>query len=550
MNNYLTRILYLPWRFTVIGTTTLVLLFRLLSRTILPERRTLSTPVIIRQYFEDLGGSFIKVGQTLAMRPDFLPIEYCEVLSSLLDDVKPFRPSNGIEIIEIELQTPIDQLFRRIDPIPIASASFGQVYRAEDKQGNVLAIKVMRPGIERVVFADIVFLKSVSFFLSLVGIGARLGISHLIEELIEILEEELDYRVEARSIKLSWIAAQEIPHVRVPQVYEECSTRKVLTMEFLHGIWMKDILSEIRRDGTENLRDATDKPIDTVVLSRRISNIGMRQIFEYGYFHADPHAGNILIMANGEVGYVDFGIMGWIDKEFKNAQLDYFRAIVNGDIEDAVDIFTRILIAHTGADIEKFKLSLRPLLQIWIYSASKPDATLFEKSTALLLFESVELARQYHLHLPLNVMRYYRSLLIVEPILVELNPSYDVRASLRRYLMRYSMLEVHRMMQYDNVVERNLKASRLFLAAPDILESVIEYVSATARAPNEFKRQSSMAFRFAAEVFLLLAFVFLLLRIFFGVKNVGGIFGSTFTIDYRMVVIVCLYLSYRLRKFT
>lgn len=546
MNRYILYLLYLPWRLFIIFAMTFYFLLYLLFQAVMPTKSRSSIPVILKQYLEKTGGTFVKTGQILAMRPDFLPIEYCEALSSLFDEVKPFRSSKGLKIIEKELQKPINKLFRYIAPKPIASASFGQVYKAEDWQGNSLAIKVMRPGIEYIVFADIFFLKVINLFLSVLHIAPRLGTNHLIAEIVEILKEELDYSIEARSIRLSWKASKKIPYMRVPRLYSQYSTRKVLAMEFLEGIWMKDILSEIRKNGIENLYDTTGKQIDTVRLSRRIFNIGMQQVFEHGFFHADPHAGNILIMANNEIGYIDFGIMGRIPREFRRKQIGYFKGIVSDDIEGALDAFTNMLIPHANADFEGFKRKLMPILQIWIYSNGDPGSKRSEKSTALLLMQSIDLARQHHFHLPFNTIRYYRSLVTIEPILAELNPSYDVKTALRRYIMRLSMIEFNKMIQYENVVERNLKAFRLFMYAPDFLGEIFDYVNTVMTSPMAIQKEVKKIFRFFSEFSFFLAIITLLIRIFFKVKNVGLLFGLPYKIDYRFVVIIFLYIGYRM----
>src|ERR1051326_722853 len=548
MSNRLLSILYLPFRLLIISVLSAFFLLRLSLQVITQRSSSVMISELIKRYFESLGGSFIKVGQTLAMRPDFFSIEFCETLSSLLDNVPPFRKTKGVKIIERELRAPINTLFPTFDPTPVAAASFGQVYRGKDVEGNVVAIKVMRPGIEHVVFADIFFLRTLNFVFSLTGIGRRLGTDYLIEEIIDILKGELDYRSEAQSIKISQINAENIPFLRVPRLYEQYSTRRVLCMEFLEGIWVKDVLSSLRKNGGQDLLGKDGKHIDTVALSNRMFTIGMRAVFENNYFHADPHSANILVMRDDEIGYIDYGIMGWTTSQFRKQQIEYFKAIASGDVDSAVDAFTSFLVPQQGSDFKGFKRSVRILLQLWMHSTDQPDAPMREKSTAPLLLQSLHSARQFRFHLPMNVVRYFRSILIVEGIILELNPSFRMRVALDTYFARLSMLQIKNLMRFDKMFERGITSIKLLFSFPYILESVSNNVRALERASEVVQKGFNNFFRYASEVFYFLAFLFILMRIFLRINNVAPLIGLNYEIDYKFAVLVMLYIAYRLDR--
>jgi ubiquinone biosynthesis protein len=552
MFNFILFIFYLPFRFLTLFFLFFLCLLHLFFRLFVPKSLKKPVPVILKFYLEKAGGTFIKAGQILAMRPDFLPVEYCEIFSTLFDNVKPFRSSRGIKIIEKELKKSADEIFYHIDPQPVAAASFGQVYKAEDREGNHYAVKVMRPGIERAVYADTFFLKIISFLLTIFGVGSRLGISFLVDEITDIFKQELDYISEIMSIKLSWIASKKVRHLRVPRVYEHLSTRRVITMEFLSGIWLKDILADLRKHGRDNLYHPDGKKIDTCVICRHIFTIGMQQTFEHGFFHADPHAGNILIMPDNEIGYIDYGLMGWLDSRFRRKQLDYFKALVNLDIDEVLDIFLSMLIPHNKANIIKFKQELKPILQLWVYSARDKESALSEKSTTRLLLAGINMARKYHFHFPLHVIRYYKSLLTTEPILLQLDPHYDVISLLKSYFIRYSIREYHSLQEkaHEQALEWNLDIYRMIMAIPSLFAAAAGYFKHVQRMPVTIKKGLRTILRFLSEVFFFMGILVVCLWLFFNIVNYGALFGLPVHIDFRFLTIVFFFLGYRFFRFS
>jgi predicted unusual protein kinase regulating ubiquinone biosynthesis (AarF/ABC1/UbiB family) len=273
----------------------------------------------------------------------------------------------------------------------------------------------------------------------------------------------------------------------------------------------------------------------------------MQQIFEYGFFHADPHPANLLVMENNQVGYIDFGIVGWVGRKFQRQQIDYSRAIVDGDIERALDTLIAMLTPGKNADYDGFKRRMRPLLQNWISAAGNPDTDYENKSTAFLILQNIGLARQHHFHPPLNVLRYYRSFLIVEPMHVALNPNYNIRRLLERYLLQLSILGLREMLRPEHIVESFLTIPQLFPSVTRFLESASDHSRASTRTV-EISRNGNWLFRFLSELFFFLALLVFLLYIFNAASDLGTLLRIPYAVDYRFAAVVFLYLGYRFRK--
>jgi ubiquinone biosynthesis protein len=278
----------------------------------------------------ELGPTFVKLGQMLSTRPDILPAELIRELEALQDEVPPFDTPTAMRIIEEELARPVGQCFERIDERPFASGSIGQVYRARLSDGTEVIVKVRRPGIEDVLRLDIALLKWLAQTLE--GVMPEVRIYRprmLVGELEEMLNRELDYVNEA-SITARFAAAFEgDAAVRIPRVYWELSGPRVLTLQALQGINVSRVTSA---GGAEAAR------IDRKLAARRLADAYLKQIFEIGLFHADPHPGNVLIDPPARIGLIDFGQVGAVTDEMLNQLLSAVYACVNREVDLVVDV--------------------------------------------------------------------------------------------------------------------------------------------------------------------------------------------------------------------
>ncbi len=302
------------------------------------------TPQILRKIFEDIGGTFLKLGQLLSLRPDLIPVIYCEELSKLQDNVKPFSGKQAREIIEKELGKPINKLFLEFDETPVAAASLGQVHAAKLKDGTRVAVKVQRPDITRTFKVDIKLLYRLA-----AAIKKRYGTKfvnpvEIAREFERYTDNEMNYLKEAHNIDLFYHNFLKSNTILIPKVFWTHTTSKVLTMEYIAGKRLTDI--------------SKFKPADKKRIINTILEAEFQQIFIDGIFHADPHPGNFLIKTNGKIALLDFGIVGRLSPLMKEHMTDFFISLTDADVEKMVSTSVKLGVVSDDVNMEKVKQDL------------------------------------------------------------------------------------------------------------------------------------------------------------------------------------------------
>lgn len=278
------------------------------------------SPMKVRQILEDLGPTFVKLGQIMSMRPDFLPQEYCDELARLQMNVKPVPFSVVKEVIEAEYGCRWDQVFRSIDEEVLGSASIAQVHRAVLLSGARVVIKVQRPNIYEVMAKDIVLLKRAAALLKVVSDTSDvIDFGMLLDEMWAIAKQEMDFLLEASHMDEFRHLNADDPRVECPNVYHKLTTSHILVMEYIDGI---------RFDDCEALEALG---FDMEQLGQRLGENYVRQIVENGYFHADPHPGNIWLR-KGKIVWLDLGMMGRLSARDRSALRKAVAALTNHDI--------------------------------------------------------------------------------------------------------------------------------------------------------------------------------------------------------------------------
>jgi len=361
----------------------------------------------LRHRLEMLGPTYIKLGQIMAIREDILPRHVTNELKQLLDHL-PEVPFEIIrEIIEASLGDTLDNIFLYVDPNSIGSASIGQIHRATTLNGLPIVIKVIKPGIRVTILSDLKLLQILAGFLD--WIIPRYQPRVIIDEFCRYTEKEIDLTYEADHAELFAANFANVSNIVFPKIYRHLSTRDVLCMEYFQGVKPND--PEIFQL--------------SVADQRRVIDLGMfaiiKMLFEDGFFHADLHAGNLIILPGPKIGFIDLGMVGRFDDKVKRTILYYFYALVNGDIERSAKHLLAMAHIGKGGDPAGFKRSVSDLLRRYLLQASRGNFSL-----AQLILASLNLSSKYRIFFPVEMTLMVKALVTFEGVGQFLTPNLDV----------------------------------------------------------------------------------------------------------------------------
>lgn len=373
-------------------------------------------PARFRELLEDLGPTFVKIGQVLSVRPDILPLEYIEELEKLQDSVAPFDSSQALAIVESELQKPLSEVFANFESTPIASASIAQVHKATLKTGERVVVKIQRPGAADVIESDLRIL----FYLA-ENLNKRIENLDLIglwEEMATTLRNELDFTVEASNIETFKKMFEGDEIIRIPEVYRSFTTKKVLTLEYIEGY----PLSEIERIRTEY------PDVDLEWLAIYGARAFMKQVLEDGFFHADLHPANLIITPEGKIAYVDFGMVGRISEEGRKAIARMLYAQIMKDVDEIINQAEALGAVIPRAKLPKLRREFREILDRYY------GKTLGEIRIDIIGKEFVRLLYKNHVKIPKDYALLVKALITVEGVAHTLYPQINVFNVARPYV--------------------------------------------------------------------------------------------------------------------
>ena len=358
------------------------------------------SPRRIRLVLEELGPSFVKLGQLMSTRADIFPPEYIEELKKLQDSV-PGIPFEEVKaVMEKQLKRPLDQIFASFDPQPIAAASVGQVHTARLFSGEKVAVKIIRPGIEKKIRQDIGLMYGLAARVEKsFEVGRIIGAVNLVKEFERIIFRELDMVIEAGNIEKFAANFKKGDEIHIPKVYWDLTTRSVLTMEHIEGIKMDDV-ETIRAHGID--------PKEVALIGLRSFS---RQLMKFGFFHADPHPGNTIVMYDGRVGLVDFGITGYLDDEAMRQIANLFLGYAEHDYDMVMDALTDAgLIDEERMDIHEFRTDLKDV------SESFYGRSLQHISVKDVYDQVMQLVLKYRIRLPRNLLLLLKTFIQTEAL--------------------------------------------------------------------------------------------------------------------------------------
>ena len=362
----------------------------------------------IRLAMEELGPTFVKLGQILSMRPFLIPLELVEELAKLQDDVAPFSFEVVKKIVERELKVPLETNFYYFDPNPIASASLAQVHKAVTQNGDKVVVKVQRPDIKKIIDSDMSILKDLAnLFDRYIPESKQYDPKGMIEELSKTFRREIDFKNEGRNIDIFAENFKEDKTVFVPKVFWDLSTNLILTMEFIDGVKISN-LQEIERRGW-----------DRKTIARNAGKAVFKQIFVDGFFHADPHPGNIFILENNVIAPVDYGMMGKLSETAMDEMSDLLIAIVTWDAKAVVKVYDKAGILGEGINLKALEADFNDFM----YRYHKiPLARLDMKTIINDLFYIVH---RYEIQVQSELMLLGRALSTYEEVARMLDPDFN-----------------------------------------------------------------------------------------------------------------------------
>ncbi len=419
----------------------------------------LTGPQRFRRLFEDLGGSFIKFGQMLALQPDIVRLEYCDELFNLLDRIAPFPYEQVERVILEELGAAPADLFDSFNPEPLATASIGQVHVAV-LDGRKVAVKVQRPSVDADFMGDIRLMSVAMRLIRRFDVKALFWTLEPMGEFVAWTREELDYRREARYADRLRRNAEGNACERVPEVFWRLTTRRTLVIEFLAGMTVLDYLRALGSGDEWTVHKLRASGFDANRFARHIIDNFLGDAFQYGVFHADLHPANLLVLPGDVVGYVDFGITGVLSRYSRRHLVAMTLAYTRADVEAMADEFFKLTTSEPDADPSRFRRALAELSQEWYQGEG--SATVFKKNFTVVMFNMLTLSRKTGIWPERDVIKYIRSAIAADGLITRFAPGFNVARYLEEVCQRWVERETRRSgLRYESLSALAASSGRL-----------------------------------------------------------------------------------------
>lgn len=387
------------------------------------EAAGLSGPERLRALLEDMGGTFVKFGQMLALQPDIISLEYCNALFNLLDRVAPFPYSEVERIWREDVGRPISEVFESFQREPLATASVGQVHVAWYR-GEEVAVKVQRPNVELQFGSDIRMMLAAVRLIQLLRIGYLEWLVEPLTEFIGWTREELDYRYEARYGERVRQYAETNPVQVVPRVYSEFTTRRTLVAEYLEGATLVSYL-RAREEGDEvKIRRLEPAGFDRKRFAANVIDNFLGDAFRNGIYHADLHPANLLLLEGSVVGYIDFGITGVMSRHGRRHLVVMTLALAQGDMDQLHERFRQIAAYNPEADPQAFRKGLDRLAEDWY--EEEGGVRRMRVNFTRIMGDMLTLSRKTGLLPERDIVKYIRSAIAIDGLVTRFEPDFDV----------------------------------------------------------------------------------------------------------------------------
>jgi predicted unusual protein kinase regulating ubiquinone biosynthesis (AarF/ABC1/UbiB family) len=408
---------------------------------------------------EKLGPTFIKLGQLLSTRGDLLPEPYLEALARLQDQIEPFSHNEVEQIVATELGGRLSKLFGEFDCEPVAAASLAQVHRARMRDGRLVVVKVQRPGVRETIVTDLEALEEVADFIDAhTEVGKRYEFSNMLTELRQSLLRELDFKQEAGNLRRLRASLREFERIVIPEPVEDYTTSRVLTMDYVAGKKVTD-LSPLR------LLD-----LDGPALSEELFRAYLKQILVDGFFHADPHPGNVFITDDDRIALIDLGMVGHISGNFQENLLRLLLAISEGRGDEAAEMSMKMGEPKPNFDKHDFQQRVANLV------AQHADVTLDRIDAGHVALEIARISADCWFRLPAQFILIAKALLNLDRVVYTLSPGFDPNAIIRNEATNILTRQIVKSIEPGNILTRVIEVKEFVERLPSRVNKILDAV--------------------------------------------------------------------------
>jgi predicted unusual protein kinase regulating ubiquinone biosynthesis (AarF/ABC1/UbiB family) len=409
---------------------------------------------------ERLGPTFVKLGQLLSTRADLLPPAYLDALSRLQDSVEPFPFEVAADLVQTELGVRLSKAFASFEEKPIAAASLGQVHRATLRDGRPVAVKVQRPLIRERILDDLTAFREIAEILdNHTDAGKRYGFTLLVDEFRRSILDELDYQKEAQNLVVLRHEVEEFDRLVVPMPVESYSSARVLTMELVPGRKVTELSPLVRLD------------VDGSLLAEQLFEAYLKQILVNGFFHADPHPGNVFVTDDGRIALIDLGMVSRIPAGMRERLLKLVLALSEGNGEEVAELVMRLGQVRAEGDVDEMKHRISDLV------ATIQGATVEELKTGRLVLELAGIAAGAGIRLPSELTMLGKTLVNLDEVGRALDPSFDPNASIRRNAATLFEKRLKQPASTGGAVAALLETKELIQKMPDRVNRVLDLLA-------------------------------------------------------------------------
>ena len=446
-------------------------------------------PLRIRKVFEDLGPAYIKLGQMLSTRPDLVGVEISEELEKLRDDTPVTEFSLMKEVIEEELGLPLDEIYTNIDETPIGSASIGQVYTGKlRKNGKKVAIKVQKPNIEETIKSDLKIMKFLAVRVDQFITRTKVyNFPSIVSEFEKTILKEINFLEELRNMEIMRQNFKSVPYVHIPEAYSEYCSGKVITMELIEG---PELTKVIKKDL---------KGYDKKLIAKRGMDSDFKQIMIDGFFHADPHPGNIMILENNKICYIDMGMMGILDETFKSNLAELILLLTNGNADNIINQLIYMNILTPVQNTPELKDDINDLMKKYYGAKLKNVNSSIEDLRDVMIKNNVVLPREF--------LMIARGLALVEESGRKLNPDFDTADELKKLSKKIMIHQVSPKKLFKSGTNFILEMDHLIKDLPNTVNSTLSKleegniaIKIRVDGINEISKQATTAIIIAALI--------------------------------------------------